>query len=1351
MVNLGGFSGVSVGMSDVNDKIQNIFLSLGLQYGSGHRVAPTFSTKPPRQEWQAVLFETESGLAIYHLITKEKSITTVRPFMDGIGGNHYVIVVSLADHDCLFIRNFQKGSKVKYHTFPLRKDSEYNRATTIFRKHRITADILTAHAGLANIVRDMTSSNAFFTNRGLFSTYYLEKRMFKEITRKKRNLDREANPVLDVLRSVDGKERIPLLLKSLGYDMKKSNNGYSLSIDGKGASSIIVTDHRELDVKHGDVIPSMQAVAELRNHEWVMLTNGRIWRMYSSKVSSASTNYFEVDLEQADDVKDARIRYFVAIFGAKSLHTKNNVSQLDVIHEGSVAYASELEANMRNEIFDGDMFTMLVRGVLDHDKDKEYSRSELDSAKRMAIRILYRLLFILYAESRYLLPVDHSEYKKISMLSMRDGLESFQKDEESHSCWNNLKVLFSGINSGNSELNLPQYSGKLFEKGDIDDLAIRNRFLVPVIHSMTEKNGEGVDYQSLGVRHLGSIYEGLLEYDVVQAKEEIVLVDGEIINAEFATDLSKKPDSYISKNDIYLSSGGMARKGTGSYFTPEPIVKNLVKKGLEPILRERTVKFAKGMQKFRRGDAGAKDHCNDLLLDLQVLDPAMGSGHFLVTVADEITRWIMQIINEHPDAPIVQIIEKQRKQVIETQEREGIKLNTDLLTANSILKRIVMKNCIYGVDINELSVELAKLSLWLDSFTIGMPLTMLRHHIRWGNALIGIHDKSGTRRNGSLDDFMGETMASGGKILGDISKTPDIISDDIKHGEDRMEQFMEKTRDLREKMNGRCVHIMLQNEPRKDEIHRTATKHSVFHWEIEFPDAFTDQRPGFDLIVGNPPWEAVKPNDDEFFSIYDPHFRAHSSKQDKKRIKEKLLQKADVKAAFDDYTAHIEEQSRFFKESGQYAMRGKGDTDMWKLFLERMMGLVTEGGMLAVVVPSGILTNEGAKDLRKAMLKMRIVSIYGFENRRKIFPEVDSRYKFILLTASNTTPQSDFEAAFYLHDVASLHGKTEKDKFLSMPIDLIRLTSPDMFAISEVRSRKDVEILNQVYSKHACVKDGLDNGKYTIGFVRELDRTNDSRLFRRDGKGWPLIEGKNFHQFVPDYSKSEFTILPEEGLNKTKTRKNYKNKNNEIHESFRLSFRDVARSTDIRTMISCILPPRRFFSNKSPLVIIQHHNNPILNNIYNKKILYLAAIFNSMVFDYLIRLKTNTTLNFFIVEGIALPKNTESKLAQKIIKLSSMLTIQNQDFSNMAKNLQLNVKKLTIQQRIKITAELDALVAHHYRLNRNHYEHILSTFKPKKQNSEFNDFTEWNDGAIHALNYEVKDQALKSYDNTIFS
>ena len=883
-------------MSSVNDKVKSIFSSMGLEYDSGHSVAPTFSTKPPNKEWQSVFFETESKLTICHLITEEKSITKIRPFMDGIKTNHYVIITSLADHDCLFVKNFQKGSKTKYHTFPLRKESEYNKAITIFRKHSITTDLLTAHAGLANIVKDMTSSNASFTNRGLFSTYYLEERMFKEITRKKRNLEKEANPVLDVLRNIDHAERIPSVLTSLGYDLKKSDNGYQLVVKGDNVSSIIVTDHKELDVKHGDAIPSMQAVAELRNHEWVMLTNGRLWRMYSSKVSSASTNYFELDLEQVDDAKDIRIQYFVAIFAAKSLQTKNNVSQLDTIHEGSKTYASELESDMRDKIFDGELFVMLVRGVLDHDTNKEYKRFELAEAKKNAIRILYRLLFILYAESRHLLPVEHSEYKKVSMLSMRDNLESFQKDEESYSCWNNLKILFSGISNGNPELNLPQYSGKLFEESEIDNLSIRNRFLIPVIRNMTEKNGEGVDYQSLGVRHLGSIYEGLLEYDVVQAKDDIVLVDGKIIRADFATDLSKKPDSYIEKNDLYLSSGGLARKGTGSYFTPETIVKNLVKNGLQPILDERTTQFHNEMKKFRNGDVDAEKRCNELLLDLQVLDPAMGSGHFLVTVADEITRWIMYIINMYPDAPITKIIEKQRNQVIKIQKEKKIKLNTDLLTANSILKRIVIKNCIYGVDINELSVELAKLSLWLDSFTIGMPLTVLQHHIRRGNTLIGIYDKKRTQKNTSLDDFMDATMTSGGKILYDISKTPNILPNDIQQDEDRMRLFKEKTKELREKMNEKCVHIMRQNTPHKEKIHQMTERHGLFHWQIELPDAFTDQRPGFDLILGNPPWEAVKPNDDEFFSRYDPHFRSLSNKQVKNKIKAKLLEDPDIKA-----------------------------------------------------------------------------------------------------------------------------------------------------------------------------------------------------------------------------------------------------------------------------------------------------------------------------------------------------------------------------------------------------------------------------------------------------------------------
>ena len=177
------------------------------------------------------------------------------------------------------------------------------------------------------------------------------------------------------------------------------------------------------------------------------------------------------------------------------------------------------------------------------------------------------------------------------------------------------------------------------------------------------------------------------------------------------------------------------------------------------------------------------------------------------------------------------------------------------------------------------------------------------------------------------------------------------------------------------------------------------------------------------------------------------------------------------------------------------------------------------------------------------------------------------------------------------------------------------------------------------------------------------------------------------------------------------------------------------------------MPPNRFFSNKSPLIIIQYNNKPLLNNKYSQKILYLVAIFNSMTFDYLIRFRTNTTLNFFIVDSTAIPQDTKSKIVQKIINLSGVLTIQNKNFTKLSTSLQLEIKKINLQQRIEIMAELDALVAHHYGLNRTQYRYILSTFRPKKPNVKLNETIEWSDAAIHSLNYKIKEKSLEFYDN----
>ena len=273
---------------------------------------------------------------------------------------------------------------------------------------------------------------------------------------------------------------------------------------------------------------------------------------------------------------------------------------------------------------------------------------------------------------------------------------------------------------------------------------------------------------------------------------------------------------------------------------------------------------------------------------------------------------------------------------------------------------------------------------------------------------------------------------------------------------------------------------------------------------------------------------------------------------------------------------HIREQSTFYKESGEFEKRGNGDIDMWKLFLERMLSIVAEGGILSIVLPYGILTNEGATELRNEIFNKEIIAVYEFENRNGIFPEVHRAYKFVLLLIKNTKPTPLFHAAFYLHNINALLAKSETEKILEIPTSLIRAVSPTDMAIPEFRTREDVSILEFLYRRHGRVGDGLDNGRYTIDFVRELDRTNDSGLFRRDGRGWPLVEGKNFHQFIHDYTEPEFSVLKEDGLARTKRIKIYGTMNTQLHESYRLVYRKVASSTNMRTMISCIIPPNAF-------------------------------------------------------------------------------------------------------------------------------------------------------------------------------
>lgn len=268
------------------------------------------------------------------------------------------------------------------------------------------------------------------------------------------------------------------------------------------------------------------------------------------------------------------------------------------------------------------------------------------------------------------------------------------------------------------------------------------------------------------------------------------------------------------------------------------------------------------------------------ILDIQVVDPAMGSGHFLVVTVDEITKWIMSLLQRYPDAPLAEEIGKDRTKILSEQNKRGIKLDEELLTFNVILKRKVMKRCVFGVDVNPLAVEFAKLSLWLDSFTIGTPLTFLDHHFRCGDSLIGLWIESlkTTKADNLSLDFWTDNVESMGSSLYQISVPADLTLADFKRNKESYAEFREKSKPLRILLDMRVAASMdkklqetlpknlslaeevikknrLIQEPWSESILKSISyseRYHFFYWELEFPDAYTDERKGFDLVVMNP-------------------------------------------------------------------------------------------------------------------------------------------------------------------------------------------------------------------------------------------------------------------------------------------------------------------------------------------------------------------------------------------------------------------------------------------------------------------------------------------------------------------
>ena len=916
---------------------------------------------------------------------------------------------------------------------------------------------------IRNAIRDIPTTARIFNNRGVFSTHYLKGRLLESGAASADGLD-----------GVWGGDAVATL-GLLGWDDLEGSGGVYRSESFPEAAVLVVKRGPDFGLQRSaeEAAPSYRAVAELARTPWVILTDGTTWRLYTSRVSASTTNYFELSLEAR---KESILRYLAAIFGAASYVKRDGKAGIDVIFDDGKNYVQELEENLAEKILKPNgIFVDLVKGVLGYDGTRRYGNKELESAKATALKIMYRIWFLLYAESRDLLPARDERYAPLSLTSLRTGLDGMEAKPEASGCWERVLRLFRGVRNGSPDHNLPQYNGGLFRNDpEIDGIRIRNCHVVRALRGFMERDGEPVDYASLGVRHLGHIYETLMEFEVRQADRDIMLLE----DRKGVREVASRAESTYSyrKNDLYIVSkaGAISRKSSGSYYTPEEMVSFLVRRGLEPIFREREEMMTADIARHaKERSEESRRACMDRLLDIQVLDPAMGSGHFLVEALNQITRWATGMLERHPGHPLLAEIEEDRGLVLSEQRERGITINKNLLTHDILLKRRIMKRCIFGVDLNPLAVELARVSLWLDSFAIGVPLTYLNHHIRMGDSTIGgwRKDVAGAK-NRSLDGWM-EATDRVGEIMERVSRSADLTVFQARASEDAHDEYERMMEPHRRMLDVYCaaqidkeiIPKMVRDDP-AGYIQRFAGEKQVdpdlqqtivrvqkirenyrfFHWELEMTDAFTDIRYGFDLIIGNPPWDKVKMSDDEFFTRYYPAFRSIPTKTKKIAIQEAILSDSRIQAEYEDYLQSFDKKSAFYRT---YRMQGEGDRDLWQLVLEQMLSLVSKNGIVSVLVPSQLLTNTSSAGMRKRILDSDIRQMYVFENKRKIFP-IHRMYRFLLLTLRNAEGSDTFRAGFYLHNLSSLESEeTEAKKFHTISKNMIRSLSPDTLQIPE--------------------------------------------------------------------------------------------------------------------------------------------------------------------------------------------------------------------------------------------------------------------------------------------------------------
>lgn len=1111
----------------------------------------------------------------------------------------------------------------------------------------------------------------------------------------------------------------------------------------------------------------------LNDHDdalWGLVTNGTVLRLMRDNASLTRPAYVEADLAQIFTNEDAasfavlwslihRTRFGTASAPATdcALERWREAGS----REGEAArdrLAAQVEIALRT----------LGSGFLEANPDlaTRLKSGEIDLTEwfNELLRLVYRLIFLMVAEDRNLLHPETAtqDARKLyregySLAALRASCVRAATWDKHHDRYEGVKIVFRALAHGQSALGLPALGG-LFTDDKLPHLEtarLRNRAFMEALYRLSwlsDKAGmTPVNWRAMETEELGSVYESLLELQPQLGE------DGKTLH--FASEAAEQK--------------GNQRKTTGSYYTPDSLVQALLDTALDPVLD--------------KTEAEADDPAA-ALLKLSVIDPACGSGHFLLAAARRIATRVARI------------------------RADGTPSLSDFRHA----LRDVARSCLHGVDRNPMAVELTKVALWIETVDPGLPLGFFDAQIRCGDALLGVFDlkvledgipdaaykpltgddkettKFYTRANrdekagqGSLDFTGGRsrlpairpiaTEYTGFRALGEDT-LDDIITKDRRFRSIRESEAFHKAQMacdlyiaafLLPKTGGAPTSRGTRLVPTTSDVWQAlddgqvwgpiigqatvAGRARAFHWPLEFPDVM--QRGGFDVVLGNPPWERVKLQEEEFFALRDAEIATAKNAAARKRLIEQLHETNPRLAK--EWRAALRSaanESHFMRESGRFPLGGVGDVNTYAVFTDLAWAALHPNGRAGLIIPNGLVVGFTYREfLRRLLSEKSLISFYGFENEDKIFKDVHNETKFGLLTIGGT--RVNIDQPWFTAHIRQPSEIADPERRYALTIDEIRAINPNTLNLPAFRWSKDAKVTAAIHTAAPILIEKQDamitrNG-WQVSFQRMFDMANDSGYFidhddvspsiaKRSGalailndgrRLYPLYEGKMYWHFdhrygtyedqtekqankgvlprVPDekHADPDYQIQPRYWVDADLTERSL---GAESTRGWFFSWRDVGISE--RTLIGTIIP-RVAAGDKAPL---------LLSDSSSEYYAGLAAVLSSLVVDYAIRQRA-MNIKFFVLEQapVLSPEQMDQEVhwlgVTAIEWLKSRLLelwFTNVELEAFARDLGFEGRPFIWNKirRPAIQAEIDAAMLHLYGLTKEQSEWVLNSF-----------------------------------------